>query len=179
MLGWLISSDRLLGLLAHTMGELDLAAAHFEDALAFCRKAGYRTELAWTCHDYADMLLDPSTSSGRTAEGDRAKAMSLLDESLAMATELGMRPLMERVAALQELAASQPVSTPAYPDALTQREVEVLALVAAGKTNADIAEELVISPNTVVRHVSNILAKTGSSNRTEAALYASQNGLTG
>ena len=55
----------------------------------------------------------------------------------------------------------------------------MLALVAAGKSNADIAEELVISPNTVVRHVSNILAKTGSSNRTEAALYASQNGLTG
>jgi len=86
---------------------------------------------------------------------------------------------MERVAALQERAASQPVRAPAYPDGLTQREVEVLALVAAGKSNADIAEELVISPNTVVRHVSNILAKTGSSNRTEAALYASQNGLTG
>ena len=55
----------------------------------------------------------------------------------------------------------------------------MLALVVAGKSNADIAEELVISPNTVVRHVSNILAKSGSSNRTEAALYASQNGLTG
>ena len=56
-------------------------------------------------------------------------------------------------------------------------EVEVLGLVAAGKSNADIAEELVISPNTVVRHVSNILAKTGSANRTEAARYASQHGL--
>ena len=53
----------------------------------------------------------------------------------------------------------------------------MLALVAAGKSNADIAEELVISPNTVVRHVSNILAKTGSSNRTEAAVYAARQGL--
>jgi len=36
---------------------LDRAAAHFEDELAFCRKAGYRPDLAWTCHDYADALL--------------------------------------------------------------------------------------------------------------------------
>ena len=48
----------------------------------------------------------------------------------------------------------------------------------AGKSNVDIADELVISPNTVVRHVSNILTKTGSSNRTEAARYASQHELT-
>ncbi len=50
-------------------------------------------------------------------------------------------------------------------------------MVAAGKSNADIAEQLVISPNAVVRHVSNILAKTGSANRTEAGRYASQHGL--
>ena len=64
---------------------------HFEDALAFCRKAGYRPELAWTCCDYADALLQ------RNNPGDREKAMSLLDESLAISSELGMRPLMERV----------------------------------------------------------------------------------
>jgi tetratricopeptide (TPR) repeat protein len=52
-----ISNDRLLGLLTQTMGNLDKAAEHFEDALAFCRKAGYRPELAWTCCDYADCLL--------------------------------------------------------------------------------------------------------------------------
>ncbi len=104
---------------------------------------------------------------------------SATEQPEAISTELGMGPLMERVVAIQQRAEPQPVVAPAYPDGLTQREVEVLALVAAGKSNADIAEELVISPNTVVRHVSNILAKTGSSNRTEAALYASQNGLTG
>jgi len=100
-----ISSHRLLGLLSHTMGDLDQAAAHFEDAAAFCRKAGFRPELAWTCCDYADALLQrASTSSARTeSEEDRAKAMSLLDESLAISSELGMRPLMERVLSRREI----------------------------------------------------------------------------
>lgn len=44
-----ISMDRLLGLLSHTIGNLDQSAAHFEDALTFCRQAGYEPELAWTC----------------------------------------------------------------------------------------------------------------------------------
>ena len=113
----------------------------------------------------------------RDGSGDRAKAVFLLDESLVISAELGMRPLTERVTERQELIQAQPKPAPAYPDGLTQREVEVLGLVAAGKSNADIAEELVISPNTVIRHVSNILAKTGSSNRTESARYASQHGL--
>ncbi len=86
-----LAIDRLLGLLAHTMGDLDKAAEHFEDAMSFCRKAGYSTELAWTCCDYADTLLQ------RNEPGYRERAMSLLDESLAISSELGMRPLMERV----------------------------------------------------------------------------------
>ena len=92
-----ISGDRLLGLLSHTMSNLFQAADHFEDALTFCRKAGYRPELAWTCCDYADTLLQ------RNGDGDRAQAMSLLDESLAISSELGMRPLMERVLSRREI----------------------------------------------------------------------------
>ena len=92
-----IVADRLLGLLSHTMSDLDQAVDHFEDALAFCRKAGYRPELAWTCCDYADTLLQ------RNGHGDRGKAMSLLDESLAISNELGMRPLMERVLSRREI----------------------------------------------------------------------------
>ena len=111
-----IAVDRLLGLLAHTTDQPDKASTHFEDALAFCRKAGYRPELAWSCHDYADTLL---TQNG---PGDHEKALKLLDESLAISTELGMRPLMERVAALQERAGSLPAKAPAYPDHLTERE---------------------------------------------------------
>ena len=96
MLGFtVIASDRLLGLLAQTMGSLDQAADHFEDALAFCRK-GYRPELAWTCCDYADTLLQ------RNQAGDRERATALLDESLAISSELGMRPLMERVLSRQD-----------------------------------------------------------------------------
>ncbi len=87
----------MLGLLSRTTDNLDQAVAHFEDALTFCRKAGYRPELAWTCCDYADTLLQ------RNEPGDREKATSLLDESLSISTELGMRPLMERVLSRREI----------------------------------------------------------------------------
>ncbi len=91
-----IQPKGLLGLLAQTMGNLDLAVTHFEDSLAFCRKAGYRPALAWTCCDHADTLLQ------RNEPGDREKAIALLDESLAISSELGMRPLMERVISRQD-----------------------------------------------------------------------------
>jgi NarL family two-component system response regulator LiaR len=60
---------------------------------------------------------------------------------------------------------------------LSSREVEVLRLLAAGRSNQQIADELVISLNTVRRHVSNIFDKTGVANRVEAAQYATRNGL--
>jgi class 3 adenylate cyclase len=71
----------------------------------------------------------------------------------------------------------KPPSARAYAGGLTKREGEVLRLIAAGRTNRDIADELVISLNTVARHVSNIFAKTGVANRAEAATYASRHGL--
>ena len=165
------SADRLLGLLSQTMGNLDQAAAHFEDALALCRKAGYRPELAWTCCDYADALRE------RDGEGDRNKATSLLEESLAISSELGMRPLMERVTVRLEQAQAETEKAPVYPDGLTQREVEVLRLIAAGKTNLEIAEELVIAEGTARRHVANIYEKIGAANRAEATRYAIKNEL--
>ena len=57
-----ISSDRVLGLLAQTMGQLDRSANHFEDALTFCKHADYGPELAWTCYDCADALAAASRS---------------------------------------------------------------------------------------------------------------------
>jgi len=100
-----IAGDRILALLAQTMGNMDTSQSHFEDSLTFCGKAGYRPELAWTCCDYADMLFQrASTSSARTeSEEDRRKAMSLLDESLSIAGKLSMRPLMERVLSRREI----------------------------------------------------------------------------
>jgi pimeloyl-ACP methyl ester carboxylesterase len=65
----------------------------------------------------------------------------------------------------------------AAPDGLSAREVEVLRLVAAGRSNQQIAEALVISASTVAKHVSSIFAKTGAANRVEAAAYAHRNGL--
>lgn len=64
-----------------------------------------------------------------------------------------------------------------FPDRLSEREVEVLRLIAAGKHNPQIASELFISVKTVGNHVSNILNKTNTTNRSEAAAYAVRHGL--
>ena len=170
MVSPIIVNDRLLGLLSVTQGQTGKAIAHFGDALAFCRKAGYRPELAWSASDCANALLQ------RNGNDDRASAMSLLREALDIAGELGMRPLMERAAEQLSRAEAQR-GVRSYPDGLTEREVEVLRLISMGMTNQAVAEELVISPGTVARHVANILSKTNSANRTEAARYASRHGL--
>ncbi|MCP1311747.1 response regulator transcription factor [Paenibacillus tyrfis] len=60
---------------------------------------------------------------------------------------------------------------------LTEREMEVLRLIAAGKSNQDVADELFIGVKTVKFHVTNILAKLGVEDRTQAAIYAYKNGL--
>ena len=93
----LSAADRLLGLLSRTTGNAEVAAAHFEDALVFCRNAGHRPELAWSLCDYFDMLLE------RNEDGDSDKATAMLDEALTISTELGMRPLMERVLSRREI----------------------------------------------------------------------------
>jgi NarL family two-component system response regulator LiaR len=76
---------------------------------------------------------------------------------------------------LQEL--SQPADQPPAPEPLTEREVEVLQLVAQGYSNQGIADQLVISEATVRTHVSNILGKLHLASRTQAALYALRQGL--
>ena len=162
----MIAADRVLGLLSRTMRAPDQASHHFEDAFAFCRKAGYRPELAWTCHDYADCLLAHGAPDGRQ------KAMSLLDESLDISTELGMRPLMKRSEALRAQIKSGPEPAPAFPDGLTHREVEVLRLIAVGKSSRYVAEELVLSIRTVERHITNIYGKINARGRADATAYA-------
>jgi DNA-binding CsgD family transcriptional regulator len=169
---WTVSSvDRLLGRLSQAMGNTDEATLHFEHALAFCRNANYRPELAWTCTDYAETLLQRNHSQSLS------EAFSLLDEANSIATGLGMRPLMERVAAHLNGLAEGPPPAPAYPDGLTHREVEVLRLITLGRGDREIAEELVLSTRTVNTHVRNILNKTAVANRTEAATYAAHYGL--
>ncbi len=71
----------------------------------------------------------------------------------------------------------QAVSAPESPEALTERETEVLRLLAQGKANKEIARSLNISEKTVKVHVSNILSKLGVQSRTQATLYAIRIGL--
>jgi DNA-binding CsgD family transcriptional regulator len=166
-----IQGSHLLGLFAQTMDNLDQATVHFEEALAFCRHAGYRPELAWTCCDYADCLVE------RKGVGDLARAKDMLDEAQAISSDLGMRPLMQRVLERMDQLEATPAGAPDYPDGLSPREVEVLALICIGKSNREIAEQLFISLSTVAHHVGNILNKTGVANRAEAATYAARHEL--
>jgi NarL family two-component system response regulator LiaR len=71
----------------------------------------------------------------------------------------------------------QPKPVAAAHEELTEREMEVLRLIASGRSNQDVADELFIGIKTVKFHVTNILAKLGVEDRTQAAIYAFKNGL--
>jgi NarL family two-component system response regulator LiaR len=88
--------------------------------------------------------------------------------------ESSLHPTIARKV-LQEL--SRPPQRPPTPDPLTEREVEVLRLVAQGRSNQEIARALVVSEATVRTHVSSILSKLHLASRTQAALYALREGL--
>jgi DNA-binding NarL/FixJ family response regulator len=74
-------------------------------------------------------------------------------------------------------AAPDAISSRPLPDGLTAREAEVLSFIAAGRTNAQIAAALVVSPSTVKTHINNIFAKTGVTDRAQAVRYAYRHGL--
>jgi DNA-binding CsgD family transcriptional regulator/tetratricopeptide (TPR) repeat protein len=160
-----------LGLLDLTLDRPEQAVRHFAHAAALAARMQARPIVAMGREGQARSLL------ALDRPGDRQQARALLEEAAATAQELGIRGLAERTGALLgELAAP---AAPAWPAGLTGREVEVLRLIAAGCSNRAIAETLFISPNTVLRHVSHIFAKTGVANRAEAAAYATRHGLAG
>ncbi|MDW6058962.1 AAA family ATPase [Streptomyces sp. FXJ1.4098] len=114
-------------------------------------------------------------------DGSRAAAGELLRQAEAVARELGAAPLETEITTLagrariplrQADGETAPPPTPAAALGLTARERDVLRLVAAGRSNRQIAEELFISPKTASVHVSNILTKLGASGRGEAAAIA-------
>ena len=128
--------------------------------------------IAHTQHDWASMLL----TRGRAEDRERAAVM--LHEALATARALGMVRLTRQIEALMAAASAATPARSVHPDGLSEREAEVLRLLAAGKSNREIAAALVISTHTVAFHVTNIFNKTGASNRTEAAAYAHRHHLT-
>ena len=108
-------------------------------------------------------------------------ACAAVDDPETSALELeGARKVFERLRAepdLQRLDALTRRPDAQIPRGLTDREVEVLRLLATGKTNRAIAKELGLSEKTVARHVSNTFAKIDVPSRAAATAYAYQNGL--
>jgi len=163
-----LERGRLLGLLAATRGRWAEAEWHFEAVLALNARIGARPWSAHTQHDYAVLLMT------RSQPGDREKARALLNEALATARALDMH-ILEAWAIARLTPRPLLPQRPPYPDGLSPREGEVLR--GPGQENRGIAEALGISLSTVATHVRNILSKTDSANRTEAAAYALRQGL--
>ena len=107
------------------------------------------------------------------ATGDLAGSREAAGLARESALALGARPLLDELRAL----GAAPARSASEPSSLTPRETEILALVADGRTNGEIAKQLFISTKTVSVHVSNILGKLGASGRTEAAAIARRRDL--
>ncbi|QFV00134.1 Non-specific serine/threonine protein kinase [Luteimicrobium xylanilyticum] len=130
---------------------------------------GYRYEVARSRWRWAEALV---------AAGDRAGASEQLADVLTDAEVMGARPLADACRALARRARLDVGGVRASSsDTLTERESEVMALVAQGLSNRQIGERLFISGKTVSVHVSNVLAKLGAATRAEAVSVAHQRGL--
>jgi DNA-binding CsgD family transcriptional regulator/tetratricopeptide (TPR) repeat protein len=171
----------------HTLGLAEQARQHgradpaaWAAAAAAWERLGQPYRAAYAGFRQAEALL---------ATGDRDTAATVLAHAAAITGRLGARPLDAEVQALARrarldltppaatTAQAADAPTPAAQLGLTPREVEVLALVAAGRSNRQIAQALFISPRTASVHVSNILAKLGVGGRVEAAAVAHRLGL--
>ncbi|MEV7194201.1 AAA family ATPase [Streptomyces sp. NPDC093510] len=167
------------------MTEAELLTAEGRDATALCREAVAATEqlespaLSATARlRLAEALITQGGAGAREAAGE------LLRRCDAVARELGAVPLGTEISTLAgrariplRRAEGEVAPEPAAVLGLTVRERDVLRLVAAGRSNRQIAQELFISPKTASVHVSNILAKTGASGRGEAAAIAHRLGI--
>jgi DNA-binding CsgD family transcriptional regulator len=126
-------------------------------------------------------------AEAQLAGEDRAAAIALLREAEREAERMAAQPLLDDIRALArrarlslaDTADETPAAAGPAPFGLTDREREVLALVAAGRSNGQIATALFISPKTASVHVSNILRKVGAATRGEAGAIAHREGLVG
>jgi DNA-binding NarL/FixJ family response regulator len=162
----LLAAHRTLGELATVAGRRADAATHLAAALALATACAAAHERALTLLALAGL---------RAAEGQPGTATAMLEEARAILTPLGAAPALGRADALLARLAS--ASAPAYPAGLTAREVEVLRLVAQGLSDAQAAERLFVSTNTVKTHLRSIYSKLGVPSRTAAARFATDHGL--
>jgi DNA-binding CsgD family transcriptional regulator/anti-anti-sigma regulatory factor len=164
--------------------EADRAAAAV--ARARCDEAVAAWEGVGNPYRLAHALIGAAEAAA--ADGDRPAAAAQVRRAAEIAGQLGARPLREQAEWLARRARLTLAGDPAAPAAdpaervrhqygLTTRELEVLRLLATGRSNRDIAAELFISAKTASVHVSNIMAKLGVASRVEAAAIAYRLGL--
>ena len=107
-----------------------------------------------------------------------ADAVEAARRSLATFDRLGARPSADRARRLLRALGERPAATPrAATGELSQRELQVVRLVAAGLSNAEIAARLFISPRTVTTHAAHVLNKLGLASRAELIAFAHRHGL--
>lgn len=162
-----VRSVPVLAAAASASGAVELAAGDAAGALPYLRKA--RQLWARADNPFEVGRVRQLTGVALAALGDVESGRRELRHAQDVFTALGARPAAGEVARL--LAPAD------LPAGLTAREVEVLRLVAAGRSNVQIAAELVLSEKTVARHLSNIFGKLRVGSRTAAAAYAFEHGL--
>lgn len=153
------SANRYIGRAAACLGDDRAAEQNFDTALDVDSRTGSVVHTAETLAHYA--LFTAKT-------GQRDRARQLARKARALAEPIGQLRV-QRLLDTMEPAGG--------PDGLTAREVQVLRLVAAGLSNHEIGARIHISANTAANHVRSILIKTGSANRTQAAIYGAQHNL--
>jgi ATP/maltotriose-dependent transcriptional regulator MalT len=162
-----LGSATLLARAAYAAAAVLLARGDGTGALPYLRKARQLWSEVDSPYEVARVQL--LTGRALRAAGDEESARRELDASLTAFVHLAAVAEVEEVEALLEPAR--------LPAGLTAREAEVLRLVASGRSNARIAEELTLSEKTVARHLSNIFGKLEVGSRTAAAAYAFEHGL--
>jgi DNA-binding CsgD family transcriptional regulator len=160
--------DILSAMAAHARGAVELSGGNAKGALGPLRRAFEVWQRFGA--QYIAARLRVLIGLACRELGDEEGAALELDAARTAFGELGAAPDLARVASLG-------AGTAARPHGLTPRELEVLLLVAAGKTNKAIAAELFLSEKTVDRHVSNIFDKLGVSSRSAATAFAYENKL--
>jgi ATP/maltotriose-dependent transcriptional regulator MalT len=151
-------------------GAVALADGRAEDAVALLREAFAKWQELGLPYEAACVRAD--LGRALLACGDEEAGVRALGSAVAALDELGAEPDARRAAA--SLPGERPAGLPA---GLTAREADVLRLVAAGKTNREIAADLFISEHTVARHLQNMFAKLGVSTRSGATAFAFEHGL--